>query len=98
MSALHRATNFTIYALIDPDRGCPRYVGQTADTLQNRLQDHLRPNRSKRSEWIQALLADGKIPLIRELAIVAGSRKHAYEAESLWIRQLRAGGEDLLNT
>ena len=89
---------FRIYALLTPDRKSARYVGQTADTLQNRLEDHLRrPGRSQKGDWIRAMRARGASPQIVLLEEVLGYRQEAYERETYWIRRLRAQGHVLTN-
>lgn len=89
---------FRIYALTEPDGVTARYVGQTADHLMPRLDDHLRVRgHSARAEWIRSVLAVGQRPEIVLLAEVTGTRRDAYRAETAWIQRLRAEGHSLVN-
>ena len=54
-----------IYALIDPDTGVPRYVGQTKN-LGARLKMHLStPSSVAVKIWIHSLKQEGKQPSIQ---------------------------------
>jgi hypothetical protein len=89
---------FLIYALLEPDSDNARYVGQTAQPLQLRLDDHLRVRgASARADWIRSLIARDLAPRIVQLDQVTGTRPDAYALETAWIRKLRANGHSLLN-
>ncbi|GAA1491476.1 GIY-YIG nuclease family protein [Brachybacterium sacelli] len=89
---------FRIYALLTPDRLTAHYVGQTADALHRRLEDHLRrPGHSKKADWIRAVRESGDAPQIVLLEEFTGYRQQAYERETYWIRRLRAQGHPLKN-
>lgn len=88
---------FRIYALTEPDGITPRYVGQTAAVLMDRLRDHLRAHgTSARTDWLRSILAAHQEPgtLLEE---VIGNRHDAYARETHWIKRLRAEGQHLLN-
>lgn len=88
---------YRIYALTGPDHQ-PRYVGQTADTLANRLADHIRrPGHTAKGEWVRSLLDAGQEPQIIQLEEFSGWRRQAYQRETHWIRHLRSTGNSLLN-
>jgi hypothetical protein len=60
------------YVLVDPQSLKVRYVGVTAQSLEQRLFGHLngaryRRNKSMRAEWIRSLVHEGYCPLIRLL-------------------------------
>ncbi|MGQ7312309.1 GIY-YIG nuclease family protein [Microbacterium arabinogalactanolyticum] len=88
-----------MYALIDPRSRQARYVGQTANTLYLRLQDHLRrsQDRTGKARWLRELLAAGEEPQIVLLEEFTGNRQPAYAAESQWVQRLRSEGHPLLN-
>lgn len=87
-----------IYALLEPDGQTARYVGQTADYLNKRLDDHLRrPGKTRKGAWIQSLLNAGEQPQIVLLETFTGWRRQAYERETHWIKKLRTEGHPLLN-
>lgn len=59
---------FTIYALIDPSTGEPRYIGQTRGPVAARFKDHLKDKRpSYKVNWLKNLKSRGLRPTIREL-------------------------------
>jgi hypothetical protein len=89
--------SYRVYALIDPNNGLARYVGQTARTLFLRWKEHVqRPGYTKKGEWIRQLAEADKQPNIALLEEFTGYRRQAYERESYWIRRLRAAGHPLL--
>lgn len=91
-----RAGRVSIYALIDPCSGKPRYVGQTAQYLCNRLSQHVFvSDGSPKSLWVAGLVAQGLKPdirLLEEVDAVLG-----VQAEASWIETLREAGEELTN-
>jgi len=97
LSSNNRKT-YRIYALVEPISNRPRYVGQTADTIENRLREHVRKRRATaKGEWVQSLLDANLLPGIVLLEEFVGYRRQAYERETHWIRQLRSEGQQLLN-
>ena len=56
--------SYKIYYLIDPTNNEIKYVGQTCQSLKNRLNKHLiQPNR-KNKEWFDELLKNKLKPII----------------------------------
>lgn len=91
---------YRVYALVDPRDGLVYYVGQTANHLYLRLQDHLRRrhgDRTRKAEWLRELLDAGFDPQIVQLEEFTGSRTQAYGRESSWIRTLRGSNHPLTN-
>jgi hypothetical protein len=89
---------YRVYALLDPTTGVPHYVGQTANTLANRRQDHVRkPGVTKKGEWVRGLLDAYLEPQIVLLEELTGHRQDAYERETYWIRRFRSEGHPILN-
>lgn len=59
---------FTIYALIDPATGEPRYIGQTRVSLADRLRTHYKKGPpTHKTNWLTKLKQQGLRPVIREL-------------------------------
>ncbi|WP_083393309.1 GIY-YIG nuclease family protein [Curtobacterium sp. MMLR14_010] len=89
---------YRVYALVDPTNGVPYYVGQTANTLANRRQDHVRKSgNTRKGTWVRGLLSNHLEPQIVLLEELTGHRRDAYEREAYWIRKLRDEGQPLLN-
>lgn len=89
---------YRVYALLDPTTGVPHYVGQTASTLANRRQDHVRkPGATKKGRWVRGLLDAHLEPQIVLLEEVTGYRQDAYERETHWIQRFRSEGHPILN-
>ena len=95
-------TGCVVYSLADPDSGEIRYVGQTRNSLDTRLRNHLRGlatdaaagrRFSPCQAWIADCLDAGKMPIIKALQV--GGTWDASEAA--WIERLTAAGNDLLN-
>lgn len=86
-----------IYALVDPENGLMRYVGQTRQRyLCTRLAQHwLARGSTPKSEWIRAIKAKGL--RIRIIMLDQVSIDDAVRAEREWIRKLSAEGNHLLN-
>lgn len=83
-----------IYALVD-EIGVPRYVGQTNKRLATRLSQHFSlarngPWNRPLDAWLRACPTATIIPL----EVNPGNSN---ERERHWIKQMRAGGIDLLN-
>lgn len=94
----------TIYALLCPDSGVVRYVGQTSLTVGHRLARHItecydpRTNGSKKNVWLSSILANNKIPSVMVLERV-GDGCSWEAAEKRWIAHFRyILGDDLLNS
>lgn len=90
-----------IYGLRDPETGKIRYVGQTAESLEGRLQNHIsqarrRNGNPRKNEWIRQLLIDGfdgpEIVVLRRARLP----KTANRIEAKMIRELYRT-TDLLN-
>lgn len=88
-----------MYALQDPRTGDVRYVGQTQQSVCDRLHRHVAAARSGRasnvSGWVRELLEAGVRPeavLLAQVALVDGD-----EEERLWIADYLLDGADLLN-
>jgi hypothetical protein len=93
-----RSVRYTIYQLIDPRDGLPRYVGYTRGTLETRLKEHCNDNISNlaKAAWIQELKAHGILPTIQELEN-ASSENEALDRERAWIHCLLNQNMPLLN-
>ncbi len=79
---------WTIYALVDPRTSQIRYIGQTQNHPEVRLQAHIEKddtNRYKRA-WISELRRLGEKPTVVTLEY-APSIDDALEAERIWIRR-----------
>lgn len=86
-----------IYALCDPDTENVRYIGQTVN-MRIRFYDHLNKlhvGNKKKQEWIQSLLDQGKIPLMKIICVVDQSK--ANQAEMDAIAEAKLNGADLVN-
>lgn len=86
-----------IYGLTDPESDLVRYVGRSAQPHE-RLKQHIREARDVRRDY-------RKCRWIRSLVDAPGLRildwatpEDAVAAEGYWIRRLRRGGCDLVNT
>lgn len=91
-----------IYALLDPNTSEVRYVGQTVQTLRERLRNHVMDAR-RRSEssapvyaWIRGILENGGRPEIKLITTAPLQILDHLEVE--WIWHYRAIGADLTNT
>jgi len=88
-----------VYVLQDLRTGAARYVGQTQQSVRDRLYRHVAAanygRSSKVSSWVRELLAEGVRPeavLLAQVALVDGD-----EEERLWIEDYLLDGADLLN-
>lgn len=92
----------SVYILVDPRSGRPRYVGCTNRPLARRLQDHMNQTTGERSTgalkdaWIKELIAAGRKPVIKHFAN-APSLSEAFKIEDELIDQLKKLGENLVN-
>lgn len=87
----------TIYTLVDPRDGLPRYVGRTLMPLVLRLRNHLRDRRKShpRALWLKELWDLGLRPIIVAMETVPFDDMIA--AERRWAAKLTAEGHILLN-
>lgn len=95
-------TGCLVYALLDPETGDIRYVGQTRTPLLARLANHKREAHRRESasqtlspclRWVKSILDRGAEPNIKML-----DPKGVWDAsEAAWIERLTAQGENLLN-
>lgn len=86
-----------IYALIDPESGLMRYVGQTRQRyLCTRLAQHwLARDSTPKSEWVRSIKAKGlkiRIVLLDQVSV-----DDAVRAERAWIEKISAEAGVLLN-
>jgi hypothetical protein len=85
-----------IYALLDPETGAPRYIGQTIRPKE-RLQNHMNEiSNCHRSHWLQSLKRRGLKPEMVTLATVEGGWPWQLE-ERWWIALGRRLGWPLTN-
>lgn len=92
--------HYVIYALRDPRDESIRYVGQTAATLNQRVEEHCTKDITKRtakSAWLRELQAQHLRPIGVLLDEFDGLRERAYREESRWISLLHRAGQPLLN-
>jgi group I intron endonuclease len=86
-----------IYVLVDPDTLEIRYIGQTINSVEKRLQQHIgAAKRGKKSylyNWIRKLLNKNKAPKI----ITIQNNAIFNESEKYWIQQYRNLDFNLLN-
>ena len=90
------SSDVAIYALLDPDTGAVRYIGQSKRRYA-RFKDHLNDrSQTHRSHWIRSLLARGLLPLFATLEWIPDGVRWA-ESERAWIAAARSAGCDLVN-
>lgn len=89
-----------IYALLDPFTLEIRYVGKTNRKLETRLREHIydcirRPRSSHKVKWINMLISNNAIPMIKilESTEICNSESR----EKYWIEKLTLEGKDLTN-
>ena len=91
----------TIYALKCPITKRVRYVGQTRQSLESRLQNHIATRASgsgwRRQAWLDELEIAGLRPIIEPLELVVGDARAIAECEAKWILHFRSEGWGLLN-
>lgn len=86
-----------IYCLACPDTHKPMYVGQTTVGIKYRYSAHLAERgASSKHQWIAALAADGKKPLLILLEVT--SIANGDYVEKMWIERFKANGFHLLNS
>lgn len=81
-----------IYSLVDPITKEVRYIGQTKNKLNARLNGHIQESKAfkyniPKCEWVTQLLNNDLFPLIVELECV--TNKNADEREDYWINHYR---------
>jgi hypothetical protein len=85
-----------IYTLSDPITNEVRYIGQTKNSLEDRLRGHLKgKGKTYRVHWINSLKKKGLVPnieLIEEVDKSVGSQTEIY-----WILMFRFWGFNLTN-
>lgn len=89
-----------IYGLVDPDTDELRYIGKTTCEPSRRLHLHLSEARRQcatpKTQWIRALLREGKRPVV--VALQQVDYGFWPEAERRWVRAALEIGCDLLNS
>lgn len=74
-----------------------RYIGQTKFSLEKRLKEHIRDNKTnKRTSWIKSLISNGLIPEI-SLIDEYKTRDDANEKEIHYIKLFKSFGAKLVN-
>ena len=87
-----------VYVLIDPRDGIVRYVGITDQTMNRRLDQHLKrtDGNNEKSAWINELILAGMKPKIK--AIEEGlTLQEANERETYWIQHYLTGNTPITN-
>jgi hypothetical protein len=89
-----------IYGLHDPRTGALRYIGQTTQSLKERIWSHLCPSNCRKSyhsaRWINSLLREGMRPNVR-IRAVAFSREDLDRLEIEHIAKAFKAGDCLTN-
>lgn len=91
--------DFIVYALIEPDTGCVRYVGLSTRG-DERPRTHRRPSaaraRTRCGNWLRALRSRGLLP---EWVVLqrCETEDALAEAERFWIAHYRTRGVDIVN-
>lgn len=86
----------SIYFLIDPRTGSPRYVGITRNVYMRICQYRCKPHSTRLERWFKKLRDHGQEPILRVVAETE-NREQACQTERRWIRRLRRRGFDLMN-
>ena len=95
-----------IYALLDPDTGECRYVGQTSVGLKTRLRKHLHSATNKnskeyhthKSRWLRKISNSGKsIEHVILTSLENQTQEVVDECEMYWIRYFKSTGCNLTN-
>jgi hypothetical protein len=86
-----------IYALVDPNDGRIKYVGQSVD-VQKRISYHLREAliSGAKSKWLFELYTQGQLPTVKIVASGLPSNQ-ARTFEKQYIRECISRGEKLFN-
>jgi hypothetical protein len=87
-----------IYGLVCPTSKQIRYIGVTRYSLDKRLNEHLRENKSKtyKQKWIKSLLSKGLKPEI--VLICLTDESNWIETEKFYIKLFKTNGFKLTNT
>lgn len=87
-----------IYGLVCPNSKQIRYIGVTRHSLEKRLNEHLRENKSKtyKQKWIKSLLNKGLKPCI--VLICLTDETNWIETEKFYIKLFKTNGFKLTNT
>ena len=89
-----------IYKLIDPDTREIRYIGKTAKKLSRRLTRHITTSKRKNSchkdHWINKLLSEGRLPVIKLIHKVKDGNWTKWEI--YYIKKYREKGHRLTNS
>jgi hypothetical protein len=96
-NAVSPAPSVTIYALVDPDSGEVRYVGQTKNVWK-RYGTHLTMMQGSvaKQGWFLELQQRQQLPVLKILE-AAVERSQAKIREQWWINYYRGDGADLVN-
>lgn len=85
-----------IYTLSHPITNEVRYVGQTKNTLEERLRGHLKSKENVyRIHWLKSLIKEGLIPKIEVIEEV--EKNEASFSEMFWISMFKSWGFRLCN-
>jgi hypothetical protein len=99
-------SNSYVYALLDPNTGVCRYVGQTANLPKDRYASHIYESlnkkqkgyRTHKSKWIRALDKKGAVPELKVLTeLVDQPQEVLDECEIYWIKYFNDIGCKLTN-
>jgi len=87
-----------IYGLVCPTSKQIRYIGVTRYSLDRRLKEHLRENKSKthKQKWIKSLLNKGLKPDIVLMCLT--DKSNWIETEKFYIKLFKTNGFKLTNT
>src|ERR1035437_9487899 len=89
-----------IYGLVDPRSSQLRYIGRSANGLtrpsKHWTPSNLRKDKTHKANWIRAVLAEGLIPKVIVIELVAAPEL-LNDAERKWIRYWRKAGAPLTN-
>lgn len=89
--------NYKIYTLNDPITNEIKYVGQTCQSLKNRLKKHLNSkDKSYRTNWIKSLLLKNIEPTIN-LIIDNLNKDECNDLEKFYIKAFKENGIKLVN-
>jgi hypothetical protein len=89
--------NYKIYGLKIKNTDLIRYVGMTSNSLQNRLNEHIRytsKQKSKNGFWLKKYGYDVEVVLIED---DIQTKKEAYDKEKMYIKLFKSFGAILTN-
>ena len=93
----HQKSWCQVYVLKDDKTNEIRYVGQTRNTLESRLINHIRSAKNNPKSpveyWVRELLSNDRAPIIEML----DPNGIWFVSETVWIDRLLAEGHKLLN-